>query len=305
MLQDSHPRSSRGVSGDDPEGGAGSGVLRQAARNRSPREARDPALQALRPGCEELAARIRKATARRCRTAGAQGDGSAAPGAQNRHGGAPRGERPASWGARRLARRLACRVISAFTRVFDARWQAPRVFRRAPERLSALRPPLSPGERSKGANPGRRNAPRERDGLFDIVRRSASPAHFGETSATNPTRVVPARGVPRDRKSAFPRVHSPSKTGVNALNDALCVAGAPLRGPITTVCRLWVPARRFAGVGRNDDGLVRTTHQPVAVGNDRWFVLPVSALLFTGNAATSTCRAVAAYSATHRWSNDA
>src|SRR6516165_8178769 len=31
-----------------------------AARNRSPREARDPALQALRPGCEELAARIRR-----------------------------------------------------------------------------------------------------------------------------------------------------------------------------------------------------------------------------------------------------
>jgi|SRR6516165_9704922 len=60
MLQDSHPRSSRGVSGDDPEGGAGSGVLRRAARNRSPREARDPALQALRPGCEELAARIRR-----------------------------------------------------------------------------------------------------------------------------------------------------------------------------------------------------------------------------------------------------
>ena len=31
-----------------------------AARNRSPQEARDPALQALRPGCEELAARIRR-----------------------------------------------------------------------------------------------------------------------------------------------------------------------------------------------------------------------------------------------------
>src|SRR5262249_20436720 len=31
-----------------------------AARNRSPREARDPARQALRPGCEELAARIRR-----------------------------------------------------------------------------------------------------------------------------------------------------------------------------------------------------------------------------------------------------
>jgi hypothetical protein len=33
MLQDSHPCSSRGVSEDDPEGGAGSGVLRPAARN--------------------------------------------------------------------------------------------------------------------------------------------------------------------------------------------------------------------------------------------------------------------------------
>src|SRR5262249_2652334 len=66
-----------------------------AARNRWPREVRDPARQALRPGCEELAARIRKANARRCMAAGAQGDGSAAPGAQNRHGGAPRGERPA------------------------------------------------------------------------------------------------------------------------------------------------------------------------------------------------------------------
>jgi hypothetical protein len=36
------------------------------------------------------------------------------------YGGAPRGERPASWDARRLARRLACGVISALTRVFDA-----------------------------------------------------------------------------------------------------------------------------------------------------------------------------------------
>src|SRR6266550_7625307 len=141
-----------------------------AARNRSPREARDPALQALRPGCEELAARIRKAPARRCRTAGAEGAGSAAPGAQNRHGGAPRGERPASWDARRLASAWPCRVISVFTRVFDARWHAPRVFRRAPKRLSALRPPLDSGWRSKVAKPGRRHAPRERDGLFDIVR---------------------------------------------------------------------------------------------------------------------------------------
>ena len=72
------PRSLRACSRDDPEYGARRGVLRRAACNRLPREARDPARQALRPGCEELAARIRKANARRCRTAGAEGDGSAA-----------------------------------------------------------------------------------------------------------------------------------------------------------------------------------------------------------------------------------
>src|SRR5262245_58912256 len=78
MLEHPHPRSLRGVSGDILRR---SGEWRPAAAacNRWPREARDPARQALRPGCEELAARIRKATARRCRTAGAEGDGSAAP----------------------------------------------------------------------------------------------------------------------------------------------------------------------------------------------------------------------------------
>src|SRR5262249_25199598 len=119
------------------------------------REARDPARQALRPGCEELAARIRKATARRCRTAGAEGDGSAAPRPKNRHGGAPRGERPASWDARRLARRLARRVLAG-----------PTGASHAPERFSALRPPLDSGWRSKVANPGRKNAPRERMGCL-------------------------------------------------------------------------------------------------------------------------------------------
>ncbi len=58
---------------------------------------------------------------------GGSGERSAAPGAQNRHGGAPRGERPASWDARRLARRLACRVTSAHpsTGVSEAKRQSP------------------------------------------------------------------------------------------------------------------------------------------------------------------------------------
>src|SRR5215470_8407001 len=70
-----------------------------AACNRSPREAREVARQALRPGCEELAVRIR-----------VMPETEARPRVKNRHGGAPRGERPALWDPRRLARRLACRV---------------------------------------------------------------------------------------------------------------------------------------------------------------------------------------------------
>src|SRR5262245_13961268 len=71
-----------------------------AACNRSPREAREVARQALRPGCEEVAVRIR-----------VMPETEARPRVKNRHGGAPRGERPALWDARRLARRLACRVM--------------------------------------------------------------------------------------------------------------------------------------------------------------------------------------------------
>ena len=78
-----------------------------AARNRSPREAREVARQALRPGCEELAARIRRqmpaVLGRR-----APKETEARPRVKNRHGGAPRGERPASWDARRLACRVMC-----------------------------------------------------------------------------------------------------------------------------------------------------------------------------------------------------
>src|SRR5262249_30032696 len=139
----------------------GSESWRPAAtsRNRSPREAREAARQALRPGCEELALRIRVMPETEARSR-----------VKNRHSGAPRGERPALWDARRLARRLAYRVISAFTRVFDAH--------DTPHECSAEHPHVSRrsahvsirGEWSKVAKPGRNNASRERDGLFEIVR---------------------------------------------------------------------------------------------------------------------------------------
>src|SRR5262249_38461787 len=96
----------------------------------------------------------------------------------------------------------------------------------APERLSALRPPLDSGWRSKVASPGRKNAPRERDGLFE-------------------------KGIRLGMRSALLRLLGSSPRG--APRDA-CVAGTPLRGPIFTVfgygSRL---SARFAGVGRDDD----------------------------------------------------
>src|SRR5439155_14090511 len=99
----------------------------------------DPVRRALRPGCEELAARIRSKCRRRKRGTGAQ----------NRHGGAPRGERlPRD--ARRLARRLACRVKACPTGA------------RAPERYLGAPPPLIRVREAKKTKPGRKNAPRER-----------------------------------------------------------------------------------------------------------------------------------------------
>src|SRR6516165_1716926 len=152
------PRSLRACSRDDPEYGARRGVLRRAACNRLPREARDPARQALRPGCEELAARIRKANARRCRTAGAEGDGSAAlepkiATVERREASVPRhGTQGASLGAWRAALCARPTGVPPSTRTSLG---AP--------------PTLFAGERSNDENPGADNAPRERDGLFEIV----------------------------------------------------------------------------------------------------------------------------------------
>src|SRR5262245_44830500 len=95
-----------------------------AACNRSPREARDPARQALRPGCEELAVNRSGANA---------GERSAAPEpktatVERREASVPRhGTQGASLGAWRAA--LCARPTGAA----------------APERFSALRPPLDSG----------------------------------------------------------------------------------------------------------------------------------------------------------------
>jgi hypothetical protein len=218
MLQDSHPRSLRGAVRRHPEGGARCGVLRWRLVTAAP-GGRDPARQALRPGCEELA--VSDPLPAEAQAEGGSGERSAAPGAQNRHGGAPRGERPASWDARRLA--------SAWRAALRAR---PRVFRRAPERLSALRPPLNGGvSEAKRQSPDAEMRARERDGLFDMVRFAmhARPRLPGR----------PREGHPATLASRGPRCGGPGPpAGVHG-------SGSPL------AC---------ARVGRDDDRVARRTN---------------------------------------------
>ena len=85
----------------------------------------------------------------------------ARPPAENRHGGAPRGERPASWDAPRLTRADQSRLANATNEIV---------------RLSALRPPLPGTPRGMDAKGKARTRAQQRaagtknTALFDIVK---------------------------------------------------------------------------------------------------------------------------------------
>ena len=114
---------------DDPVGGAGSGVLRPrlvTAGSGGPGH-RPPGMTTWLRGA-------------RCTDPEAMPEMEARPPAENRHGGAPRGERPASWDAPRLTRADQSRLANATTDIV---------------RLSALRPPLvGVDAKGKDENPG-------------------------------------------------------------------------------------------------------------------------------------------------------
>ena len=139
----------RGVSGDDPEGGAGSGVLRPrlvTAGSGGPVH-RPPGMTTWLRGASLHG------------SGGNAGDGSEArPPAENRHGGAPRGERPASWDAPRLTSADPSRLANATT---------------TQVRLSALRPPLTSGwmrKENERTRAQQRAAGTNNTALFDIVK---------------------------------------------------------------------------------------------------------------------------------------
>src|SRR5262249_54175935 len=115
----------------------------------------------LRPGCEELAARIRKANARRCRTAGAEGDGSAAPRpktatVERREASVPRhGTQGASLGAWRAAAKARSRAsLTQDGTPHGCSAEHPNVSRRSAHPLSGVSEATmqTPGAKTRRGN---------------------------------------------------------------------------------------------------------------------------------------------------------
>ena len=150
------------------KGGAGSGVLRPrlvTAGSGGPGH-RPPGMTTWLRGA-------------RCTDPEAMPEMEARPPAENRHGGAPRGERPASWDAPRLTRADQSRLTNATKEIV---------------RLSALRPPLHSGMDAKGKARTRaqqRAAGTNNTALFDIVSLRLRPT--AHVRAASPHARVPGR----------------------------------------------------------------------------------------------------------------
>ena len=97
------------------------------------------------------------------------GEGSAGPEPKTATVRAPGGGRPALWDARRLVRRLACRVTCR-----------PNGCLASTRRLSALRHPSIGVAKPKFQTPGAKNAPRERRGVCLV--RTLSVRHSGRAA---------------------------------------------------------------------------------------------------------------------------
>src|ERR1700730_16233298 len=98
-------------------------------------------------------------------------------------------------------------------------------------------------------NPGRENAPREREWLFDIVRREL-PKTVRRRAASSAVLILRSARAPTARQS---------RMGVRASR--------------------MMRAGRAAHFGKPSGG-AGADNQPAAGGNGRWFALPVSSLLF-------------------------
>src|SRR6476620_7919477 len=193
---------------DDPEGGAGSGVLRPrlvSAGSGGPGH-RPPGMTTWLRGA-------------RCTDPEGMPEMEARPPAENRHGGAPRGERPASWGAPHPAGGAdLSRLTNATTEIV---------------RLSALRPPLHWGmDAITRTPPGRTTRRGNEEGCVDAsVRcRRGELCRADQDQAQDPRvgRAAADRGRAAPRRGAA--VRGPRRPGAVARVRAQSLrTPAPLR----------------------------------------------------------------------------
>jgi hypothetical protein len=123
-------------------------------------------------------------------------------------------------------KRLTCRVISAFTRVFDALRHVQRVPRTHPNVSRRSAHPSTGVSEAKGQSPDAAMRARERDGLFDIVSwfsrdvlilRSAHAERVPQTR----TRVRASRRV---RTNHCVRPHASRRIAAHRVCGCTCVA---------------------------------------------------------------------------------
>jgi hypothetical protein len=184
--------------------------------------------------------------------------------AQNRHGGAPRGERPASWDARRLARRLACRVTCT---PHGCSAEHPNVSRRSAH-------PQRGVSEAKRQSPDAAMRARERDGLFDMVKNAASDGrpHASRRIAAHNGGGRPA---PVSRCNA-PQLRAKMRDAFGRTNSSAIWPNQP-----KWAARVWLP---------NDE--------PSVVGRDQRVTSYCFRLFLTMERATQVC--VAWHRETHR-----
>ncbi len=193
----------------------------------------------------------------------------ARPRVKNRHGGAPRGERPASWDARRLARRLAYRVISAFTRVFDAH-DTPHGCRCTRTFLGAPPTPRFGVSEARMRNPGRRKCAAGRRRAVCMVSSAVRDARPHPEERAGRRRSANAKPRTRVSKDEDERLGLPSCFETHRSARRLWKHLRSSRAAMLLSMRARVRGAFWPNEAKREPAcLVRAKHQPAAVRNIR------------------------------------
>ena len=183
------------------------------------------------------------------------------PEAQNRRGGAPRGERPALWDARRLARRLACRVMCT-----------PHGCRCTRTFLGAPPTPRFGVSEAKEITP-RAKARRKRKG---IVQDEVTPNGVMRGTLSSLVMRGQKRGGDARKRAYAPRIHLLRKTSLRRRMDCIATRACPSCAVLCAASR----ASPTCGVKPGNDNVGGYAHS---------FILPRFTHLRAARNATNRC----------------